>query len=189
MFHHHPHRWRAVRGHRRGDFGPEQGHWHRRGPRHGGGVRRMFDHGDLRLVVMALLEAQPRHGYELIKEVEALSGGAYAPSPGVIYPLLTMLEEMGLAQLEANEGAKKLYALTDEGREQVVAKRADAEHLLARLAQAKERTSAGRMPQILRAMENLKLALRLRAERGVNEAEAQTIAAALDAAAQAVERS
>jgi DNA-binding PadR family transcriptional regulator len=181
-----------MRGPRRGDFGsdhgPEHGHWRGRG-RHGGGMRRMFDHGDLRLVVMALLEAQPRHGYELIKEVEALSGGAYAPSPGVIYPLLTMLEEMGLAQLEANEGAKKLYALTEQGREQLAAKRADAEHLLARLADAKERASHGRAPQIVRAMENLKLALRLRAERGLSDEQAQTIAATLDAAAQTIERS
>lgn len=191
MFHHHPHRWRAMRGHRHGEFGLDHGpHGHRHGRgRHGGGVRRMFDHGDLRLVVMALLEAQPRHGYELIKEVEALSGGAYAPSPGVIYPLLTMLEEMGLAQLEANEGAKKLYALTDEGRAQVADKRADTEHLLARLAQAKERSSHGRAPQIVRAMENLKLALRLRAERGLSDEQAQAIAAALDAAAQTIERS
>jgi DNA-binding PadR family transcriptional regulator len=189
MFHHHPHRWRAMRGHRHGEFGLDHGHRHGRGGRHGGGIRRMFDHGDLRLVVMALLEAQPRHGYELIKEVEALSGGLYAPSPGVIYPLLTMLEEMGLAQIETSEGAKKMYALTEQGREQLNAKRADAEQLQARLADAKERASHGRAPQIVRAMENLKLALRLRAERGLSEEQAQSIAVALDAAAQTIERS
>jgi DNA-binding PadR family transcriptional regulator len=183
----------AMRGMRREgrwghDFGP--GHGERRGHRHGGGMRRMFDQGDLRLVVLALLGDQPRHGYELIKEIEALSGGAYAPSPGVIYPLLTMLEEMGLAELSASEGAKKLYALTKEGQEELAAKRADADRLLQRLNATKERTSGGRAPQVVRAIENLKLSLRLRMERGpLSDAEISAIAAALDTAAQTIERS
>ncbi|HRK65163.1 MAG TPA: PadR family transcriptional regulator, partial [Terricaulis sp.] len=69
----------------------------------------MFEQGALRTIVLALIAEQPRHGYEIIKEIEHRVGGAYAPSPGVIYPLLTMLEDMGLAELSASDGAKKLY--------------------------------------------------------------------------------
>jgi len=191
MFHRHKMHARHMRGPRHGT--PWEGgreHSHRGGHgRHGGAMRRMFDQGDLRLVVLALLGQQPRHGYELIKEIEQLSGGLYAPSPGVIYPLLTMLEELGLAQQEPSEGVKKLFALTEQGQAELADKRADAEHLLQRLAAAKERFSSGRSPQLVRAMENLKLALRLRMERGpLTEAKLQEVAAALDAAAQAVER-
>lgn len=193
MFHHHKSHCRPMRGPRRGADWHGEGAPGRHGGfgrRHGGGMRRMFDHGDLRLVVLTLLGQQPRHGYELIKEVEALSGGLYAPSPGVIYPLLTMLEEMGLAQQTPSEGAKKLFALTPDGEAELTAKRADAEQLMQRLASAKERFSSGRSPQIVRAMENLKLALRLRMERGpLTDAQLQDVAAALDAAAQAIERS
>jgi DNA-binding PadR family transcriptional regulator len=190
MDYQHRMRHRGMRGPHRGEgweAKAERGRW---GRRHGGGMRRMFDQGDLRLVVVALLGDQPRHGYELIKEIEALSGGLYAPSPGVIYPLLTMLEDLSLARLEASEGAKKLYALTEEGHAELTAKRPEAEALLQRLAAAKERTSSGRAPQIVRALENLKLALRLRMERGpLNDAQLQAVAAALDGAAQAIERS
>lgn len=190
MFHKHKHHYRHMRGPRRGDWegGHGQGRWGK--GRHGGGGRRMFDQGDLRLVVLALVGQQPRHGYELIKEIEQLSGGLYAPSPGVIYPLLTMLDELGLAQLESNDGSKKLYALTDAGREELAAKREQAEQLLSRLASAKDRSSGGRAPQIVRAIENFRVALRLRLERGpLNEAEIASVAAAIDAAAAAIERS
>ena len=79
---------------------------------------RKFAAGDLQLVILALLAEQPRHGYELIKILEERSGGFYVPSPGVIYPALTYLEETGLAEVEA-EGAKKLYRITESGRKQV----------------------------------------------------------------------
>jgi DNA-binding PadR family transcriptional regulator len=150
----------------------------------------MFDQGDLRFVVLALLAEQPRHGYELIKEIEARSGGAYAPSPGVIYPLLTMLEEMGLASLEASDGAKKLYAITDAGRDELAANKSAAEHLFARLASVRESVSSARAPQIVRAVENFRLALRLRLERGpLSDEQITAVAAAIDAAAAAIERS
>jgi DNA-binding PadR family transcriptional regulator len=179
---------RRMRGSHRHGWDADLGHHWGRG-RHGGG-RRMFDQGDLRLVVLALLGDQPRHGYELIKEIADLSGGLYAPSPGVIYPLLTMLDELGLAQLEASDGAKKLYALTAAGQEELSAKRAEAEQLLGRLAAAKDRSSGGRAPQIVRAVENFRTALRLRLNRGpLNDEEIKNIAAAIDSAAAAVERS
>jgi DNA-binding PadR family transcriptional regulator len=184
-------RHRGVRGPRRGDWGGEghHGHWGRHGRRHGGGMRRMFDHGDLKFVVLALIAEQPRHGYEIIKEIEHRVGGSYAPSPGVIYPLLTMLEEMGLAELSASEGAKKLYAITEQGRAELADNKAGVDALFARIASAREAFAGGRSPQIVRASENLKLALRLRMERGpLSDDDVQNIAAAIDAAAQAIER-
>lgn len=183
-------RHRSMRGPRRGHGWGDGEHFGWRGHRRGGGPRRFFDHGDLKFVVLALIAEKPRHGYEIIKEIEGRVGGAYAPSPGVIYPLLTMLEEMGLAQLSDSEGAKKLYAITPQGEAELAANRPGVDALFARIAAAREMFASGRSPQIVRAMENLKLALRLRMERGpLNEAEVTQVAAALDAAAQAIERS
>lgn len=182
-------RFRGMRGPRRGeDWGGHHGH-HRHGRRHGGGMRRMFEHGDLKFVVLALIAEQPRHGYEIIKEIEHRVGGAYAPSPGVIYPLLTMLEEMGLAELSASEGSKKLYGITEQGKAELDDNKSNVDALFARIESARETFSSGRSPQIVRAMENLKLALRLRMERGpLSEEQLQRVAAAIDVAANEIER-
>lgn len=179
-------RWMRGGRHERGERHGRHG-WG--GHRHGGGGR-MFGQGDLRYVVLALIAEQPRHGYEIIKEIETRAGGAYAPSPGVIYPLLTMLEEMGLARLDASEGAKKRYAITPEGEADLAGNKAAVEHLFARMAAVRESAGSGRPPQVVRAIENLRLALQLRLERGsLTEDQAQAIAAAIDAAATAIERS
>ena len=181
---------RAMRGVRRGEgWGGDHHHLGHRGRRHGGGMRRMFDQGDLKFVVLALIAEQPRHGYEIIKEIESRVGGAYAPSPGVIYPLLTMLEEMGQVELSPSEGAKKLFAITEQGKSELEANKANVDALFERIAAARESFSSGRAPQIVRAIENLRLALRLRMERGpLSEEEVAQVAAALDTAAQAIER-
>jgi DNA-binding PadR family transcriptional regulator len=86
-----------------------------RGPRRGRSGR-MFEQGDLKLVILRLLEEKPRHGYEIIKELESRSGGAYSPSPGTVYPTLTMLEDLGFARAVPEEGGKKIYEITDEGK-------------------------------------------------------------------------
>ncbi len=152
-------------------------------------MRRMFDQGDLKFVVLALIAEQPRHGYEIIKEIESRVGGAYAPSPGVIYPLLTMLEEMGQVELSPSDGAKKLFAITEQGKEELAANKANVDALFARIESARESFSSGRAPQIVRAIENLRLALRLRMERGpLSEEQVQQVAKALDDAAAAIER-
>jgi DNA-binding PadR family transcriptional regulator len=159
--------------------------------RHGRGRRsgRLFDHGELRLVVLDLISERPRHGYEIIKEIEDRVSGTYSPSPGVIYPTLTMLEELGHATLAENDG-KKLYAITAEGREYLAANRTALDHALARMQSVKSAHGGGPAPEILRARVNLKLALRLREARGpLTEEQVRTIAAALDAAAVAIERS
>ena len=98
-----------------------------RGPqgRHRGGrIGRFLEHGDLRFIVLALIAEQPRHGYELIKELEDRTGGAYRPSPGVIYPTLALLEDEGFIRPAAGEAGRKLYEATDEGRAALAANQA-----------------------------------------------------------------
>lgn len=82
----------------------------------GGGSGRMFGQGDLKFVILRLLAEKPRHGYEIIKELEERSGGTYSPSPGTVYPTLVMLEDMGYARATPEESGKKIYSITDEGR-------------------------------------------------------------------------
>jgi DNA-binding PadR family transcriptional regulator len=77
---------------------------------------RMFEQGDLRYVVLRLLEEKPRHGYEIIKALEERFGGTYAPSPGVVYPTLQLLEDLGYARIVPGPEGKKTYEITDAGR-------------------------------------------------------------------------
>lgn len=164
------------------------GHGHG-GPRRHGGRHRLFDYGEIRLLVLALIAEQPRHGYELIKAIEERFGGSYAPSPGVIYPTLAWLDDMGLIEAQPEGGNRKSYAITAEGEAYLAGNRAAADALLAR-AGGEGRGRRGMPSNVIRAMENLKLAMRLRMrDRPVDDEAAQAIAAALDAAAQAVERS
>src|SRR5689334_15147786 len=86
------------------------------GGRHGRRFGRIFEHGDLRYVVLQMIAEKPRYGYEVIKAIEEKLGGAYTPSPGVIYPTLTLLEETGYATVSEAEGNKKLYAITEAGK-------------------------------------------------------------------------
>jgi DNA-binding PadR family transcriptional regulator len=167
------------------------GHGEGRGGRHrrGGRSGRLFDHGELRLVVLALISERPRHGYEIIKEIEDRVAGTYSPSPGVIYPTLTMLEELGQATLTESDG-KKLYAITADGTAYLAANKTAMDQALQRMQSVNTAHSGGPAPEIMRARENLKLALRLRESRGpLTEQQVRDIAAALDAAAIAIERS
>jgi len=168
------------------------GHAHARarwGREHGGHRwrGRVFEQGDLRLVILKLIADQPAHGYEIIKQIEDRLGGAYSPSPGVVYPTLTLLEETGLAKVEAEEGGKKRYAATDAGRAHLEAQAAQMHAAFARADTATGDRAA--MFRIRRAMENLKTALRLRTTQGpMSDAQIDAITAAIDAAANAVER-
>jgi DNA-binding PadR family transcriptional regulator len=143
MFHHHDHRLRAMRrergpgGHGGFGFGPRGGG---RGFVGGGGVPggRKLSSADLQLVVLALLERQAAHGYELIRTLEETSNGFYTPSPGVIYPALTYLEEIGHAAVEL-DGNRKLYRITDAGRAHLDANRTAAQAMLDALSRIGER--------------------------------------------------
>lgn len=124
--HHHHHRFHGR------EHGPHHGP-HHGGPRHGPGRGpKMFDAGAMRFVVLHLIAEKPRHGYELIKEIEALAGGGYAPSPGAIYPLLAMLLDMGHID-SVPDGNKKLHAITDDGRAFLAENAQLVEAVLARL--------------------------------------------------------
>lgn len=96
---------------------------------------RMFEQGDLKFVMLQLLAEKPRHGYDIIKALEERSGGRYAPSPGTVYPTLTLLEEMGYAVATAEDGGKRVYAITDEGRAYLEANRSTVDEVLDRLSQ------------------------------------------------------
>jgi DNA-binding PadR family transcriptional regulator len=175
-----------------GTDGPRGGPRHERGPHgHGGRGRlgRLFEHGDLRFVILSLIAEKPRHGYEVIKAIEEKVAGAYAPSPGVVYPTLTMLEELGYATVANAEAGKKLYAVTEEGRAHLAANQPAVAAIFARMTEASEAMGGGLSPQILRAMENLRFALKLRLTRGpLGEDQVQRIVAVLDDAARAIEQ-
>ena len=186
--------------HHRGRHGPRHGHDHRfarplpldadevPGRHRHGGRHRLFDHGDLRFILLSMIAAKPSHGYDLIKALEERMGGGYSPSPGVIYPTLTMLEEQGYATITAENG-KKLYQATPQGQAFLHDNQATVDAVQARIgARARER-AVEPPPRIVRAVENLKTALRLRLAAGaIPEERAVAIAAAIDAAAAEAER-
>ena len=138
-----------------------------------------------------MIAEQPRHGYELMRAIEQRMGGSYSPSPGIIYPTLTWLEDMGYARVEPEAGVRKRYAITSEGAAFVTANRVAIDELLSRIGSIREGGRPAGIPApVVRGMENLKLALRLRLKGSqLDQSTIDSIAAALDAAAQAVERS
>jgi DNA-binding PadR family transcriptional regulator len=163
-----------------------------RGMRHGRPERsdRVFGQGDLRLLLLKLIAEKPRHGYELIKAVEEGVGGAYSPSPGVVYPTLALLEDLGYAKAAEAEGGRKLFAVTPEGEAFLAGQAAQVAELTARMEQVAVANRGREAPQIIRAMENLRTALRLKLSGGpLDETQVAALAAALDEAAKAVERS
>jgi DNA-binding PadR family transcriptional regulator len=118
---------------RSGGFGRGPGGFGRGPGGFGGRGARMFGHGDLRLVLLALIAEKPRHGYDLIRAIEEKFGGAYAPSPGAVYPTLTMLVEQDHLQSEEVGGGKKLYTITPEGLAFLAQNKATVDGVMARM--------------------------------------------------------
>jgi DNA-binding PadR family transcriptional regulator len=169
-------------GHHRGKFGGGGGAG-RRGKRFAG--------DELRLMVLGLLaENAPQHGYQLIRAFADKSGEAYSPSPGVLYPLLTLLADMGMIEEVTAEGsARRSYALTESGLAEVEAKQAEVEAALARLAAMGEEAGRADPAPVRRAMMNLRTAAIQRMTRaGADNETAFAVAALLDDAAQKIER-
>lgn len=164
-----------------GDWGSAQ-----RGPR---SRSRMFGSGELRLVLLGLVGEAPRHGYELIKAIEELSGGNYAPSPGVVYPTLNLLTDEGLIAEQAGSGARKSFEITEAGRTELDNRIDEFKTIIERLtalAQDEDRHSA---PPLKRAMGNLFMAVRQRmASGGFDRETMHQVADILDEAARKIER-
>jgi len=151
---------------------------------------RPFDYGELRLVVLTLIHERPRHGYELMKAIEERMAGSYSPSPGVMYPTLSWLEDGGYTIVDTEGAGRKRYRITPDGEAFLAVNRAAIDALFVRLGSPGGGRYEGVPAPIVRGMENLKLALRLRLKHGAfDDATVDAIAAALDAAARTVERS
>ena len=214
MSHHHAHRHHAGHHHRgrcahrreggrRGgrehpahDHDHEHEHAHEHGHRHDddgehgerSSRRRLFAHGDLRLLALHLIVERPRHGYEIIKEIEELTGGSYSPSPGVIYPTLTWLEELGHVSMAVSEGTKKLHAITAEGRAHLDVYRPTLDALLARIRPLQAARTGAIAPRIAAALENLQHALKSRLALATSDVQIERIAEAIEAATVAIDR-
>ena len=149
-----------------GDF------WGARGPRGRGWkarAGRVFEQGDLKYVILRLLAEKPRHGYEIIKELEDRFGGAYAPSPGTVYPTLTMLEDLGYARAMPEEGGRKIYEITDEGRKHLEEHSATVDDIFERIAKFVEGFFDAPMSDLKRSMASLGRATFYVASRSPND--------------------
>ncbi|EJM76661.1 PadR family transcriptional regulator [Pseudomonas sp. GM55] len=133
----------------------------RPGRERGGRGPRVFAPGDLKLLLLALIAEQPCHGYDMIRQIEGMFDGAYSPSPGVIYPTLTFLEESEMIQGDA-EGGKKCYSVTAAGRQSLIEQAVALEGVRVRIDVSK-RSLRGhdRPPEIHEAVHNLRHALQL----------------------------
>jgi DNA-binding PadR family transcriptional regulator len=132
---------------------------------------RVFEQGDLKYVILRLLAEKPRHGYEIIKELEERFSGAYAPSPGTVYPTLTMLEDLGYARAMPEEGGRKIYEITDEGRKHLEEHSATVDDIFERIAKFVEGFFDAPMADLKRAMANLGRATFYVASRSPNDRE------------------
>ena len=190
---HRHHHWKAHREHRGrgpfggGGFGRGGEHWGGRG-RGGPRIGRLLEHGDLRFVILALLKDKPSHGYELIRALEERTGGSYRPSPGVIYPTLSLLEDEGFARPTGAEGGRKAYEITEAGLEALERNKPAVDAVFARLDEAAE-SSPRSSPRVARAMQNLAMALRVKlAGEKPTDAQMDAIVAAIDDAVAKIEK-
>jgi DNA-binding PadR family transcriptional regulator len=167
-------------GWRGSDFGGRQGRKRR---------RRVFDSGELRLVLLKLIADEPRHGYDLIRAIEELTGGAYTPSPGIIYPTLSLLEDSGMIEQVETEGSRKAFTITDSGTAELEEKQAEVEALFTRLSSMGEQEKRAESGSVRRAMGNLFVVLGHRFSRDeTDEALVRQVTEILDEAAQRIER-
>lgn len=146
----------------------------------------MFGAGDLRYVILQLISEKPSHGYEIIKSIQERLGGTYAPSPGVVYPMLTMLEEMGYASV-VSEGSRKLYTITEEGAKALAENKAVVDALFARIDHMRQEYARHRPQEIERAIENLRMVLRMKLG-SLTKEQIHAITDVIDEAAKKIER-
>lgn len=175
---------RGCEGRGRHGFG---GPW-RGGRERGFGGGRLFDAGDLKLVILKMLSEEPSYGYQLMKKMEERLAGGYSPSAGVIYPTLTLLEEEGLASASTSTDNKKVYTVTSAGLQFLEENKQRLEELFARLEEARGGFERGRSPEIMKAFMNLRGAVMARVFRGnVTAEQIRKITEAINAAAKAID--
>ncbi len=159
------------------------------GPRGEGRRRRMFGSGELRLVLLSLVADEPRHGYELIKAIEELTSGSYAPSPGTIYPTLSLLEDEGAIEQSSGEETRKAYQATESGRRELEARADEVSALFERLTGQGKHRRAYATPEMFRAVGNLATVLKNRARKGrLDEETVHRIVDLVDELAKKIER-
>jgi DNA-binding PadR family transcriptional regulator len=124
----------------------------RGGPFRGG---RMFEQGDLKYVILQLLDEKPRHGYEIIKALEDRFGGMYSPSAGTVYPTLTLLEDLGYARVNVEEGGKKVYAITDEGKAYLAQNKSAVDDIFERVSEIGATFLSDGMMEVNRAIKDV----------------------------------
>lgn len=148
----------------------------------------MFEGGELRLVLLKLIADEPRHGYDCIRAIEELTAGAYAPSPGVVYPTLTLLEDMGLIEEQKSDGAKKMFAVTADGRAHLAERAEEVDALFARLDAASAVHSRSERGAVRRAMHNLRHVIGVKVALDHDEGVIDEIVSILDETARRIER-
>ncbi|KLI65082.1 hypothetical protein AAV99_00490 [Aurantiacibacter marinus] len=165
------------RSRRRGQGGPMQKR------------ERMFGPGELRLVLLAMLAEEPRHGYELIKALEEMTEGAYSPSPGIIYPTLQLLNDEGVIAAQESEDARKLYQATEAGLAELADRADDLEGLWNRLGRKAERARPTASADLFRSLGNLATVITNRASKnGMNSVDKDKVIDLIDELARRIER-
>ena len=155
---------------------------HRRG-------HRIFDHGDIRYVILSILSENPSYGYELIKAIAERLSGAYSPSPGLVYPTLTILEDLGYVSAKSTDDGKKLYSVTTQGMTFLEINKQILDRIMGRMAHAASLHRRAESPQLVRAIQNLKFTLKLKTEtRALTDEQILEIAEALDEASRKIEQ-
>ncbi len=150
---------------------------------------RVFRRGELRLVLLHLISQEPRHGYDLIQQIEELTGGHYAPSPGIVYPTLTLMADMDLIEEKVDDSGKKIYSIVDAGTTLLAEEEKPLADILARLEGIAQMDQAVDGASIRRAVGNMKSAIRIRlADEEKGSEKILDVAAIIDEAASKIER-
>ena len=184
---------RCVSGRSRWGWGGFDGFaadfWGPRGRHQRGRPGRIFEQGDLKYVILQLLHEKPRHGYEIIKELEDRFGGAYSPSPGTVYPTLTMLEDLGYAKVAPDAGGRKVYEITPEGSAYLAEHSTTVENIFERIARFVEGVLDTPMMEVNHAFRRVGRAAYGQASKNVNDkARLQKIREVLERAAADLEK-
>lgn len=187
---HHGHCCENRHGHGEGRHECREGRRHGEGRGKGRGLRRLFDHGDLHIMILSLVAKKPSYGYEIIKDIQEASSGLYVPSPGVVYPTLTLLEEQGFLESEIVERNRKSFKITVEGAEHLQKNQEVEAVIFRKLAKARDMQNGGNLTEdIEMAVHRFKALLRHKMVlKQLNEEQTRQIAHIINDAVQQIEQ-